>query len=51
LLTFLYLVNGRTHSALIACLAVFPIGILGGYLQARWKWQDIITGAGRLEDR
>lgn len=41
LMTLFYFVNGRTSSALFASIAVFPIGILGGYLHAIWKWQDI----------
>jgi hypothetical protein len=41
LMTFFYFVNGRTSSALLAGIAVFPIGVLGGYLHALWKWQDI----------
>jgi len=40
-MTFLYFVNGRTRSALIACLAVLLIGTLGAYLHAVWKWQDL----------
>ena len=40
-LTLLYFVNGRTESSLFASLCVFPVGVLGGYLSALWKWQDI----------
>jgi len=41
LMSFLYFFFERTRSGLIACLVVIPIGILGGYLHATWKWQDI----------
>jgi hypothetical protein len=41
LMSFLYFFSARSRSGLIACLVVLPIGILGGYLHARWKWQDI----------
>jgi hypothetical protein len=41
LLSFLYFFSGKTRSGIIACLLVLPIGILGGYLHAIWKWQDI----------
>jgi hypothetical protein len=41
LMTLLYFVNGRTGSSLFASVAVFPIGVLGGYLHAIWRWQDI----------
>jgi len=41
LLTALYFSNGRTSSSLFASLVVFPIGALGGYWHAIWKWQDI----------
>ena len=41
LMTVLYFVNGRTSSSLFASIVMFPIGILGGYLHAIWKWQDI----------
>lgn len=38
LMTFLYFVNGRTSSDLFASIVVLPLGILGGYLHATWKW-------------
>jgi hypothetical protein len=41
LMTALYFINGRTSSSLFGSIVVFPIGILGGYLHAIWKWQDI----------
>lgn len=41
LMSFLYFFSERTRSGLIACLVVIPLGMLGGYLHARWKWQDI----------
>jgi hypothetical protein len=41
IVTVLYFVHGRTDSSLFAGLAVFPIGLLGGHLQAIWEWQDI----------
>jgi Cu/Ag efflux pump CusA len=41
LMTFLYFLFEMTRSSLIAFLALLPIGILGGYLHAIWKWQDI----------
>jgi hypothetical protein len=41
LMSLLYFFSGRTRSNLIACLAVLPVGILGGYLEARWRWRDI----------
>jgi len=41
LMAVLYFANGRTSSSLFAGIVVFPIGILGGYLHAIWKWQDI----------
>jgi hypothetical protein len=40
-LTVLYFVNGKTRSVLLAGIALFPIGGVGGYLHAIWKWQDI----------
>ena len=36
-----YFVAGRTPSALFAGITVFPMGVLGGYLHAIWKWQDL----------
>ena len=41
LMTVFYLGEGRTRVALLSGVAVFLIGILGGYLHAIWKWQDI----------
>jgi hypothetical protein len=41
LMTALYFINGRTSSSLFGSIVVFPIGILGGYLHAIWKRQDI----------
>jgi len=43
-ITVLYFVNGRTGSVLLAGIGVFPISVLGGYLHAIWKWQDIGKG-------
>jgi hypothetical protein len=40
----LYFVNRRTDNALLALIAMVPIGVLGGYLHAIWKWQDITKG-------
>lgn len=47
-MSFLFFLWGGTRSSLIACLAVLPIGIFGGYLHARWKWQDITKQEGNL---
>jgi hypothetical protein len=44
LMTVLYFFSGKTSSSLFASIVVFPIGILGGYLHAIWKWQDITRG-------
>lgn len=41
LMTAFYFDEGRTRVALLSGVAVFLIGILGGYLHAIWKWQDI----------
>jgi hypothetical protein len=41
LMIVFYLGEGRTRVALLSGVAVFLIGILGGYLHAIWKWQDI----------
>lgn len=46
LMSLLYFFSGRTRSDLIACLVVLPISILGGYLHAIWKWQDITKQVG-----
>ena len=40
--TVLYFVHGRTSIGLVAAIGVLPIGVLGGYLHAIWKWQDIL---------
>lgn len=44
LMIVFYFVNGRTRSALFASIVVFPISVLGGYLHALWKWQDLTRG-------
>lgn len=46
LMSFLYFFSGRTRSGLVAWLVVLAIGILGGYLHAIWKWQDITKQLG-----
>lgn len=40
--TVLNFVHGRTSIDLVAAIGVLPIGVLGGYLHAIWKWQDIL---------
>jgi hypothetical protein len=39
--TVLYFVNRRAGSVLLASIGVLPIAVVGGYLHAIWKWQDI----------
>ena len=40
-MTAIYLADGRSRGVLFAIIAVLPISVLGGYLRAIWKWQDI----------